>query len=77
MEASSEKALTAPSGDSYQQLGADYDLYEPAYDFFFKRAQDEGWLYNRMRWRPVQSIETFEPASSFDASNSVAVRKGG
>lgn len=72
--AMSQLGLTAPSGDSYQQLGVDYDLYEPGYDFFFRRAQDEGWLYNRMRWRPVQSIELFEPASSFDASNSVAIK---
>ena len=72
--AMNQMGLVNQSGDLYQNLGVDYDFYEPAYDFFFPRAQDEGWLYNRMRWRPVQSVETWQPADSVDAGNSVAVK---
>lgn len=66
--------LSSSINNQYQQLGADYDFYEPAYDFFFARARDEGWLYNRMRWRPVQSIEVFQPADSIDATNATGVK---
>jgi hypothetical protein len=38
----------------YQQLGVDYDLYEPPYDFIFNRAQDEGWVITKLRWRPIK-----------------------
>ena len=31
--------LQSATGNQYQQLGSDYDFYEPAYDFFFQRAQ--------------------------------------
>lgn len=54
---------------SFQNLGVDYDYSEAAYDFFFDRVRDEGWFYQRMRWRPVQSIELFQPAGQFDESN--------
>ncbi len=47
--------------NNYQQLGIDYDLSEPGYDFFFERWRDEGWGYVRTRWRPVKSIEDFNP----------------
>ena len=53
---------------SYQQLGIDYDLAEPAYDFFFERARDEGWLYQRLRWRPVKAVEIADP-SGITSSN--------
>jgi hypothetical protein len=45
----------------YQQLGIDYDYSEAAYDFFFDRAQDSGWLYQRLRWRPVKGVSQFDP----------------
>jgi hypothetical protein len=54
---------------SFQNLGVDYDYSEAAYDFFFARAQDEGWLYNRMRWRPLKSVEVFQPAGQLDTAN--------
>jgi hypothetical protein len=38
-----------------QQLGYDYDLEDNAYDFNFARAQDAGWTYLTLRYRPVQS----------------------
>ena len=60
--------------DKYQQLGIDYDYTEAAYDFFFNRAQDEGWLYQRMRWRPVKSIELVSGASEFDQTNLTGVK---
>ncbi len=45
------------SGNAGQQqiLGVDYDIADAAYDFFFERAKDEGWLYFMTRFRPVQS----------------------
>lgn len=38
-----------------QVRGLDYDLEDAAYDFMFPRAQDEAWLYQTLRYRPVQS----------------------
>jgi hypothetical protein len=49
---------------NYQQLGVDYDYAEAAYDFFFNRAQDSAWLYQRLRWRPVKSVDTVDPTGS-------------
>ena len=66
--------LQSAAGSNYQQLGVDYDFYEPAYDFFFARAQDEGWIYQRMRWKPVQSVEIYDPSGVADALNSTAVK---
>lgn len=43
-----------PAG--YQIQGYDYDLEDAAYDFFFPRAQDEGWMNYSLRYRPVRSI---------------------
>lgn len=57
----------------FQNLGVDYDRYEPGYDFRFSSAQDEGWLYNRMRFRPVKSVEVFSPAS-FDSANLTGIK---
>lgn len=39
-----------------QVRGLDYDLEDNAYDFMFPRAQDEGWMYLTLRYRPVQSV---------------------
>ena len=39
-----------------QVRGYDYDLADTAYDFQFPRAQDEGWMYQTLRYRPVQSV---------------------
>ncbi|HVB29199.1 MAG TPA: hypothetical protein VNG91_05240 [Terriglobia bacterium] len=44
------------SGGQQQQLGLDYDVYDAAYDFFFPRAQDEGWMNYSLRYRPVRSV---------------------
>lgn len=39
-----------------QIRGYDYDLEDNAYDFQYNRAQDEGWMYQTLRYRPIQSI---------------------
>ena len=44
----------AVANNSYEQLGVDYDLAENPYDFLFNRAQDEGWMFLKLRWRPVK-----------------------
>ena len=59
---------------SFQNLGVDYDYSEAAYDFFFERAKDAGWLYQRMRWRPVKSIELVQPAGQYDSSNVTGIK---
>jgi hypothetical protein len=63
------RLLNFTTTNNYQQLGLDYDYAEPAYDFFFERAQDNGWLYQRMRWRPVKSVDLADPTGIFNASN--------
>jgi hypothetical protein len=47
-------AIGIGTASGYQQLGIDYDLAEAAYDFFFPRAQDEGWSYQALRWKPLR-----------------------
>jgi len=61
------QAIGVTTQFNYQQLGVDYDLYEPGYDFFFKRAQDEGWIFQKLRWRPVQSVEFVDPTGISNA----------
>jgi hypothetical protein len=36
--------------------------------FFFSRAQDEGWLYQRLRWRPVKSVDLNDPTGSISSN---------
>lgn len=48
--------LNPENTTDYQKLGLDYDKEDNAYDFMFPRAQDEGWMYQSMRYRPVQSL---------------------
>ena len=38
-----------------QQQGYDYDLAEPAYDFYHTRWQDSGWGEMQLRYKPLQS----------------------
>jgi hypothetical protein len=47
--------LLVNTESEFQIRGYDYDLEDAAYDFQFPRAQDEGWLYYTLRYRPVQS----------------------
>lgn len=54
LAASSAGIITVNGGGQVQ--GYDYDLADAAYDFQFPRAQDEGWMYQTLRYRPVQSV---------------------
>ncbi|MDE2232589.1 MAG: hypothetical protein KGJ90_00455 [Patescibacteria group bacterium] len=48
--------LSVNTSTGFQVRGHDYDLEDNAYDFIFSRAQDEGWMYQILRYRPVQSL---------------------
>lgn len=39
-----------------QGIGYGADLLDAAYDFMFTRAQDEGWMYQILRYRPVKLV---------------------
>jgi hypothetical protein len=54
---------------NYQQLGVDYDFEEPAYDFRMDSAQDNGWMYTHLRWRPVKGVDLADPSGIVNASN--------
>ena len=45
-----------------QVLGTDYDLQDSGYDFIFDRAQDNGWMITKLRYRPVKSQNASQPA---------------
>lgn len=51
------------SGRPQQILGIDYDMYDAPYDFLFERAQEEGWLYQNLRYAPLRPI--INPDGSF------------
>lgn len=51
----SQLGLVLQSSGGYQIQGRDFDLFDAAYDFQFKNAQDEGWMAQTLRYRPVQS----------------------
>jgi hypothetical protein len=59
---------------NYQQLGVDYDFSEAGYDFFFDRAKEEGWLYQRLRWRPVKGVELCDPSGIIDPENFTGIK---
>lgn len=57
VQATSATGLTvSPASSGVQMLGVDYDLEDAPYDFFFPRAQDEGWMVQSLRYRPVRSV---------------------
>jgi hypothetical protein len=59
---------------NYQQLGVDFDYREAAYDFFFERAKEEGWLYQRLRWRPVKGVDLCDPTGIVNPNNYVGLK---
>lgn len=61
--------LNLGTTNAYQQLGVDYDFAEAPYDFFFERAKDEGWLYQRLRWRPVKGVDLVNPGGIINPQN--------
>jgi len=44
------------SSGMQQQMGIDYDIADAAYDFWFPRAQDDGWMDYSLRYRPCRSV---------------------
>lgn len=51
--------IVNPNSNGVQQEGVDYDLEDAPYDFFFPRAQDEGWMMQSLRYRPVRNPNSF------------------
>jgi hypothetical protein len=39
-----------------QKLGVDYDLSDAGYDFVFDRAEDNGWMVQKLRYKPVKQV---------------------
>lgn len=70
----STQALNIGVKYNYQQLGVDYDYAEAGYDFFFKRARDEGWLFQKLRWRPVKGVDYVDPTGIINATNYAGVK---
>lgn len=60
------------SGSQIQMLGQDYDLADAAYDFFFPRAQDEGWMVQSLRYRPIRNVTS--PARILSEQDFTAVK---
>ncbi len=60
------------SGGLIQQQGIDYDLADAAYDFFFPRAQDEGWMVTPLRYRPIRNVAS--PARMISEQDFSAVK---
>jgi hypothetical protein len=52
-DAQAASIITQTPGQG-QILGQDYDVEDAAYDFYFDRSQDEGWLAQSMRYRPLR-----------------------
>ncbi len=48
--------IAPTSSGGYQVYGIDYDIEDAAYDFFYPRARDEGWMIYNLRYKPVKSI---------------------
>lgn len=46
--------ITTASSGGYQIQGLDYDIEDAAYDFFYPRARDEGWMIYSLRYKPVK-----------------------
>lgn len=46
----------APGGWGGQRQGIDYDIADAAYDFIFDRAQDNGWVVQPLRYRPIRNV---------------------
>ncbi len=57
-----------PANSSYQVQGVDFDMYDAAYDFWFPRSQDAGWMNYTLRFKPVKSIV-------YDYSDYVAIKR--
>ena len=66
-QATGNGAALAGSG---QVQGIDYDLADTAYDFVFDRAQDNGWVVQPLRYRPLRNVNI--SAADFTAVKNMA-----
>lgn len=72
IQAFSSTVTGVPSvnGNGGQVQGVDYDLPDAAYDFYYERAQDNGWLCQPLRYRPLRNVTT--GAADFTAVKNIA-----
>jgi hypothetical protein len=68
--AASATGSSAALAGSGQVQGIDYDLADTAYDFVFDRAQDNGWVVQPLRYRPLRNIHP--TAADFTALKNMA-----
>lgn len=61
--------ITPTSSGGYQVLGIDYDIEDAAYDFFYPRARDEGWMIYSLRFKPVK--DTLYGPQTPEAANAI------
>jgi hypothetical protein len=54
--ASATGVNVATGGYGGQRQGVDYDLADAGYDFIFDRAQDNGWVVQPLRYRPLRNV---------------------
>lgn len=54
-QAAANVGIGSNSPGGYQKPGFDFDLADTAYDFLFARAQDEGWMMNSLRYKPLKA----------------------
>jgi hypothetical protein len=57
-------------GNTGQVQGIDYDLADAGYDFIFDRAQDNGWVVQPLRYRPLRNVNV--TAADFTAVKNMA-----
>ncbi len=65
--AASSMGIVPQNGQSQVQ-GIDFDVYDPAYDFWFPRSQDAGWMNYTLRLRPVKAIQ-------YDSTDYVGIKR--
>jgi hypothetical protein len=58
------------AGGGGQVQGIDYDLADAGYDFVFDRAQDNGWVIQPLRYRPLRNVNV--TAADFTAVKNMA-----
>lgn len=51
------QAASVPGINEGMMLGVHYDIAESGYDFFYERAEGEGWLYVQLRNRPIRQFQ--------------------
>lgn len=54
---SAAAGITGRGVNGGQQIGLDFDLGDSPYDFRFDRAQEDGWLEQGMRYKPLRILD--------------------